>query len=368
MASLDQLPADRKAIIELVVRRGQSYEALAGLLGMPEARVREYAREALASLAPRTASRVDPGWRDQVADYVLRQQAGPQERATRSHLRSSEPARTWALSVLDTLGELYPAGAQPVVPDGDGAGAPANTGGEPRERRRRGRRAAAERPAQRERDDSPEDSARARAERRRERGAAASATDGGPGRRRPSVALGAVRRRRIVAGGAALAVAGLVALGIFVFGDGGEGDGAADQEQTTDEALPAGQPDVLARIPLEPVGGTTGTGGAIIANQGGRPFLIVQAKLPRSGRNEAYEVWLYNNEEDALSIGAQVTDQEGNFQGIGELPEDFGQYQFVDVSLEQQDGEAAHSGNSVLRAPIPEVDAGAAEEPEVDEP
>jgi hypothetical protein len=116
VATLDQLSPERRAIIELVLQRGQSYEDLSGALGMPESRVREHAREALASLAPRTAERVDPQWRGQVADYVLGQQSGPEVKATRSHLKGSEPARTWALSVLDSVGHLYPNGAEPAIP------------------------------------------------------------------------------------------------------------------------------------------------------------------------------------------------------------------------------------------------------------
>ena len=71
MATFDQLPADQRAIIELVLKRGRTYDALSDMLDMPASRVRELAREALTELAPHTAERVDPDWRAQVADYVL---------------------------------------------------------------------------------------------------------------------------------------------------------------------------------------------------------------------------------------------------------------------------------------------------------
>ena len=40
---------------------------------------------------------------------------------------------------------------------------------------------------------------------------------------------------------------------------------------------------------------------------------------------------------DAKSVGAQVTDAQGNYQGAGPLPDDFSQYRFIDVSREPVD-------------------------------
>src|SRR4051812_28910551 len=117
MATLDQLPPEQRAIVELVVQRGRSYETLAEVLQVPQARVRELAREALTELSPRTASRVDADRRGQVADYLMRQQSPEEERATRDYLKQSEPARAWALSLLDSLDPLYENGAAPSVPE-----------------------------------------------------------------------------------------------------------------------------------------------------------------------------------------------------------------------------------------------------------
>ena len=84
MATLDQLPPEQRAIVELVVQRGRSYETLAEVLQVPSERVRELARDALTELSPRTASRVDAERRGQVADYLLRQQSADEERSTRA--------------------------------------------------------------------------------------------------------------------------------------------------------------------------------------------------------------------------------------------------------------------------------------------
>ncbi|HEV8178422.1 MAG TPA: sigma factor-like helix-turn-helix DNA-binding protein, partial [Gemmatimonadales bacterium] len=104
MPTLDSLPADRRAIIELVLRQAKPYGEIAGMLDMPDSRVRAYARESLGELAPRSAQRVDPAWRDKVADYLLGQLEGADADAARAHIAASEPARTWSHSVIDSLG------------------------------------------------------------------------------------------------------------------------------------------------------------------------------------------------------------------------------------------------------------------------
>ena len=119
MATFDQLSEEQRAIIELVLQRGKSYEELAEMLGMPEARVRELAREALVELAPLSGRGVEEDWRGQLADYVLGQQTGPEATATRGHLRRSEAARTWARSLLDSLEQLYENGSMPAIPEGE---------------------------------------------------------------------------------------------------------------------------------------------------------------------------------------------------------------------------------------------------------
>jgi hypothetical protein len=52
-----------------------------------------------------------------------------------------------------------------------------------------------------------------------------------------------------------------------------------------------------------------------------------------------------------------VTDQSGNYQAIGDFPADYGKYKFIDVTR-QPIGDSAnvkHSGESVLRGPMPKL-------------
>src|SRR5258706_11859865 len=122
MATFDQLAADQRAIIELVLRQGRGYDEIGEMLDSPPARVRELARDALGELAPFTAEFVDPQWRGQLAHYVLGQQTGPEAQATRGHLRRSEPARIWAYSLLDALDDFYEDGQRPEIPAGEAGG------------------------------------------------------------------------------------------------------------------------------------------------------------------------------------------------------------------------------------------------------
>jgi len=318
VATFDQLSADQRAILELLLRRGQSYEELSDMLGMSEPRVRELARSALVSLAPLSAESVDDDWRGQLADYVLGQQTGAESTATRGHLRRSEAARTWARSLMDSLEDLYDSDGPPAIPEAERGG---------RERRPvRERRPRREPVAARDDED----------------------VDERPGRPLTPEARAVVRRRRIIGG--AVAALALVALVVLVWPVGLLSDDEGDNRQA---AARPNQARLVGQTVLRPVEGNRQGGGvAVVAQRGGQRQLIVQAQLPPTQRRQAYEVWLYNSDGDAQSVGAQVTDRQGRYQGAGPLPRDFERYQFIDISREPIDRNARHSGNSILRGPV----------------
>ena len=305
MATYDQLSAQQRAIVDLILKRGQSYDQLADTLGMPIDRVRELAHETLSSLAPVSAEKVDAGWRAQIADYLLNQQAPPEAASTRGHLRRSEAARAWSHSVLDSLSHLYSNGSMPTIPSGDGGEA---------EPSRAPRKAAA---TPRERTPSSDD---------------------------------VIRRRRLF-GAAGIAALLLLALLVWPVGllTGGDDDG--DDSPTAGERAQQ-DIEIVGQVQLKKVAGQNGAGIAIITNTDGKPEINLQAALNPTGQNQAYEVWLYNSNEDAQSLGAQVTDQQGRFAGRRELPADWRDYELIDISRETVDRNAAHSGESVLQARI----------------
>ena len=291
MATFDQLSEDQRAVVELVVRRGKRYDELAGMLDMPETRVRELARDALVDLAPVSARGVEEDWRGQLADYVLGQQSGPEATATRGHLRRSEAARTWASSLLDSLEQLYENGSMPAIPEGERTG---------------------------------------RSRRSEEAPVGGRLGDAGM----------VAKRRRIVAAAGALAALVLVAVLLWPIGvlTGDDDDGGSD----TAAAGPAGSGNPA--------------GAAVILGQGTQRAVQVQATgLPPSTQKFAYQFWLYDSEGKARSLGAQVTDQSGTLQAIGNLPKGFAQYRYFDLSKEPIGGPAGHSGDSVLRGGMPRL-------------
>lgn len=309
MATFDQLSPEQRAIVELVLRQGKTYSELSEMLSLPEPRVRELARDALVELAPVSVRGVEEDWRGQLADYVLGQQFGPEATATKGHLRRSEAARSWTRSLLDSLEQLYENGSIPAIPEGE---------------RGRPKRAAAA------------------AER--------------PGGTRPTLAAASDprMRRRLLAGAGALL---LVLLAVLVWPVGlltGE-DGDDDSSGST-ASEPAAQNNTQTEGQPAAEGGPAGI--AVVVQRNGRRQLLVQAaNLAPSGQSEGYYVWLYNSPDDARSLGGQVTDEQGRYQALGAFPADYKKYKFIDVTRQQvgKDPNVKHSGESVLRGPMPTI-------------
>jgi hypothetical protein len=162
-----------------------------------------------------------------------------------------------------------------------------------------------------------------------------------------------VTRRRLLAGAGALA---LVLLALLVWpvglltGDDEDTSSADTAEPAAQGTGGQGQGQQAAE------GGPAGI--AIVVEQDGKKQLLVQAaRLAPSGQSEGYYVWLYNSQGDAKSLGGQVTDQQGNYQAIGDLPADFRDYRSIDVTRQRigNDENIKHSGESVLRGPMPKL-------------
>jgi hypothetical protein len=300
MATFDQLSPEQRAIVELVLRQGKTYSELSEMLSLPEPRVRELARDALVELAPVSVRGVEEDWRGQLADYVLGQQFGPEATATKGHLRRSEAARSWTRSLLDSLEQFYENGAVPAIPEG-------------------------------------------------ERGKAKRAA---PADRTPALAVGdPLMRRRLLAGAGALLLVLLAVLvwpvGLLTGGD-DDSAGTASEPAATKQTQTSGQP-AASQGPA---------GIAVVVEQNGKKQLLVQAaNLTPSGQSEGYYVWLYNSPDDARSLGGQVTDQQGSYQALGAFPADYKKYKFIDVTRQQvgDDPNIKHSGESVLRGPMPTI-------------
>ena len=338
MATFDQLAADQRAIIEIVLRQDRSYEQIGDMLDLPPGRVRELAREALAELAPFTAELVDPQWRGQLADYVLGQQTGPEAQATRGHLKRSEPARIWTYSLLDALDDFYVDGDRPEIPVGE-------AGARPRARERVA-----------DGNGAPGTAAVAVSPLAGRRGR------GGAGATLSPAARSALMRRRILGGLGALVVLALLIFGgikLFGGGDDNKSNNAASTGTTTSANANQGQQgQVVAQAVLAPVGKTfKGTGAALVYQSGNQALAVVRAKLPPSSGGKKYVLWLLNDEKQLVEVGASGTDKQGNFQGAAPLPKTWQNYKFFDLTY--QTPSRTH-GTSVMRGPLtaPQQQAG----------
>ena len=130
-------------------------------------------------------------------------------------------------------------------------------------------------------------------------------------------------RRRRIAGAAAAATALLFILLIWPVGlltgddDGGGSSSSSDAS--------AAQPQVLGQLLLRPQSGEKGVGIALITETDGQRSLLVQARgLKPTQQGEAYEVWLFNSQQDATVDGRPADRQAGQLPGrrppAGQLP------------------------------------------------
>jgi hypothetical protein len=299
MATFDQLSDEQRAIVELVLAQGKSYEELSTMLGIPEQRVRERARDALVELAPLSARGVEEDWRGQLADYVLGQQDGPEATATRGHLRRSEAARSWTRSLIDSLEQLYSNGDLPAIPDPDRSAR--RTPSEPR----------------------------------------ASTGLGG-------AAADPIRRRQLLAAAGALI---LILLIVLVWPIGVLTGGGDDNNSNANNG--SGGQASNANAPIN----TKTQGAAVIARQAGKLKILVQATgLAPSTKTTAYQVWLYDSASKRKSLGATATDTSGNLQVVGSLPADYQSWQYIDVTSVTITGsgntQKVNTGPSVLRGQL----------------
>lgn len=119
MPRLEDLPADQKATLQLLLKQGKSYEELAALLRLDAAAVRDRALDALDALGPDAPADLSAELQDEVSDYLLGQQSASARAQTRSALEQSAGARAWARVVSGALRDLA-GDALPEIP-ADGA-------------------------------------------------------------------------------------------------------------------------------------------------------------------------------------------------------------------------------------------------------
>lgn len=303
MAGVEQLPPDQRAVLQLLLKQGRSYDDLSSVLRMDAESVRDRAHLALETLGPDTDLSDDR--LDEVADYLLGQQPASARAQTREFLAGSASGRAWARVVAGELRPLAPDGGLPEIPAED------------------------------EEVDEAFDALEARRERRQDV--------------EHSSRLGGIL---LLAGlGVALAV-------VIVLLISGGGDDA--EEGDTGETPPAQQEEqIVGQINLlPPDGGESPLGAAqLLASDPGLSIRIVAQELEPATEDRVYALWLYNSEDDAQLIGyptVQPTEAEPLLAAQDVLPPTVGEFESLVVTAERRTQETASSpGEIVLRGPIP---------------
>jgi hypothetical protein len=305
MASLENLPPDQRAVLELVLRRGRSYDEIAQALSIDRAGVRQRALAALDALGPTT--RVAPERRALITDYLLGALPDAVAEDVRRHLSQSASERAWARAVSSELQEIG-GRALPEVP-GEATATP--TG--------QGEVAGVATPA-------------------------SAAAGAGSGLRPSSRRGGAL----LLAGSAAVVVAVVLILVL----SGGSGKKASTQASrppaitgTTGATGATGSTGttgarIVAQINLKPPsGGSSPVGIAeVLQAQGQFGIAIAAQGLAANSKKppNAYAVWLYNSPADSKILGFvnPAVSSNGQLKTAGGLPSNASHYQKLLVTLE----------------------------------
>ena len=299
MARFEQLPADQKAVLQLLLKQGKTYDDLSTLLRITPDAVRERALNALDELGPDDTAGLEPDRADEVADYLLGQQTASERQATREFLETSAPGRAWARVVAGELRALA-GDALPEIP--------------------------AERAeVQQEAFDALEARQRARVEREK------------------SSKLGGILL--LVAAGIAVAVVLVLLLG------GGDDDDKGTPARTTQTSTTQGQTKIERQINLRAAqSGSKALGVASIVSQGEqRAIALIGQDLAAGSR---YVVWLYNSPSDAQFLGfAPPVQKNGRLQGLAPAPENISKFRELIVTRESSN-KPTRPGTIILRGPL----------------
>ncbi len=305
MATLEQLPADRRAVLSLLLSQQKSYAQIAESLELSESDVSERAYCALDELA-RPEKSPSAHRRSELGDYLLGQQSNEAAAKTQQSLGRSPNDRAWLRAAAAPLAAL-PAVRLPVIPGADAA---------------------------------PD-------------GALLVSADATP----PPRTVGGLRSGVIVIALAALAVA--VIAGVLIGrASGGDGSGTNTTTAATTATNASATATPIAQAALKaPVGSPApkAEGVAEISQQAGSRVLSVVAKgMPAAPPGSQYGVWLTADAKPAVWLGyfQAIAKSGGGIALQGTLNGDPKLYSGVLVSLESDKGTPTSPAKSYLVGPL----------------
>jgi hypothetical protein len=309
MSRLDELPADQRSVLQLLLKQGKGYDDLSGLLNLHANEVRSRAYDALDAIGPGAAG-LPSDRRQRIADWLLGQQDPDEATETRAFVSGSPAGRAWADAVAK---ELRPLGGErlPEVPVDGAGGAPA------------AETAVAEPPA---------------------------ATPFAPAPTAPRVSR---RGGAILIGAVLAAIVAVVLVLVLDNDDDNKPKRAADTTTTAST-----QPVVKAQANLTaPKGAPASKALAIVqvvASNGQNVVNAVSQGLPSTSK-AAYAIWAYTSPSETRLIGGfNRTDNKGHLVYQGALPQDVTdvtRYKEILVTRETS-GNPAKPGTIYLRGPL----------------
>jgi anti-sigma factor RsiW len=331
MSSLDNLPGDQRAVLEMVLARGRSYDEIARLLSLERSAVRERAQIALDAIGPH--AEVAPEHQNRIADYLLGQLPDDEAAEVRGLLAGSPTDRAWARVVASELAPLTGGNPLPEIPAAEPHG-PA---------------AAATSPPPAVATEVPdEERKRPRGRRRRKRDDQRAAATGSP------------RTSRL--GGAVILLTGVVVVAAVLFFvlRGGHSKNHTPSTTVSSSSAPAASAStptsstpttstsgtsasVVAQINLSPPASDKSSKAAGIAevlNEGSVDGVAIVAQNVPANKSaphpNAYAVWLYNSAKDAKILGFvnPAVGKTGRLSTAGRLPTNASHYKQLIVTVE----------------------------------
>jgi hypothetical protein len=381
MATLESLPADQRAVLDLVLQLGRSYDEVSELLSIERSAVRNRALAALDALGPQT--RVAPERRALITDYLLSQLPRSLVPEVHRHLAQSASERAWARVVAAELQPIAKERTLPEIP-ADGDAEPAVAEEPPQERPPQAELSvpdALTEPAVldglAEPHPEPEFDLADAHEEALAAPASPTASDAPAGRdtrRRPVWAFSEpevddevaeedsspppghrpTRRRQARGrstsvsrrGGAILlAIGALIAVGIalvIVLSSGGSSHSSTSSaaRSTTPTTSTSTSAQIVSQINLKPpTGSSKAIGIAEVLREKGKTgiAIVAQGLTPNTKRPaNAYAVWLYNSSTDSHILGFvnPGVGKNGRLQTAGGLPSNASHYHTLLITLE----------------------------------
>jgi hypothetical protein len=310
MGSLESLNEGQRAVLQLLLGKGKSYDEIARLLHSDAGAVRRRAQGAVDVLGSDNAD-VPADRRSEIADYLLGQQTASQRAATREYLEGSAAGRSWARSAA---AGLAPFAADDALPDI---------------------------PAEREEVAEAFDALDRRTARREE--VQRSSQLGG----------------RIIAAGLGVVLAIIIILVVSLTGGGDSGTSASSTTPTSTQTTTTlgGDARMAFDGTLRPPAGNDSTSrgqvAIVVFPQSKRIRLALAATNlpPSSSRGSAYGVWFYSSPQQAQFLGFpdKPVGADGKLQTVADLSPDTPTYHEVLLTHETTQA-PRRPGTVILRA------------------